>query len=62
VTVPSTEPSPPTVVAGNNVSDVGAGPGDTVICDCTVTPFQLAVIVAGVVCVTLFVGTVMDVE
>jgi len=63
VTLPSTEPGPPPiVVAGNSVSDVGAAPGITVIGDCTVTPFQLAEIVTGVLVVTLLVATVNGVE
>src|SRR5476649_588811 len=63
VTVPSTEPGPPpTVVLGNSVSDVGTGPGNTVNCDCTVTPFQLAEIVTSVFAVTLLVGTGNEAE
>jgi len=63
VTVPSTEPGPPPIaVAGDSVSDVGAGPGTTVIADCTVTPFQLAEMVTGVFVVTLLVGTLNEVE
>ena len=42
VTVPLTEPCPPTVAAGESVRDVGAGPGTTVTCDCTVAPFHVA--------------------
>ena len=63
VTVPSTEPGPPPiVVAGKSVSDVGAAPGITVIGDWTVTPFQLAEIVTGVLAVTLLVATVNGAE
>ena len=63
VTRPSTEPAPPpTTVAGNSVNDVGAGPGATVICVCTMPPFQFAVIVAGVLVGTLPVEMVNGAE
>ena len=44
------------------MSDVGTGPGNTVTCDCTVTPFQLAEIVTRVFVVTSFVGTENEAE
>ena len=62
VTVPLTEPCPPTAVAGESVRDVGAGPGTTVTCDCTVAPFHVAVSVAAVLCVTSFVGMPIETQ
>ena len=67
VTVPSTEPGPPpTAVVGKSVSDVGAAPGVTVICDCTGVLASggngVAVMVTSVFAATLDVGTVNEVE
>jgi hypothetical protein len=62
VTVPSLVSLPPMIVAGYSVSDVGVGAGITVICDCVLTPFQLAVIVAGVRVVTSLTCMLNEVE
>ena len=61
-TEPWTEPLAPVVVAGKSVSDVGFGAGITVTCDCTLLPFQLAVIVTGVLVVTSLVGMANEAE
>jgi hypothetical protein len=62
VTLPKELPPVPTVEVGFNVNDVGAGCGVSVTCACVLTPFQLAVTVAVVFALTLFVGSANDVE
>src|SRR6266849_8288801 len=62
VTRPKELPPVPTVDVGSRVSDVGAGCGVNVTCACVLTPFQLAVTVAVVFAVTLFVGSGNDTE
>lgn len=49
-------------MVGKSVSDVGVGAGITVTCDCTLPPFQLAVIVTSVLVVTLLVGIANEAE
>ena len=61
-TVPWTEPLAPVVVVGKSVSEVGFGAGITVTCDCTLLPFQLAVIVTGVLAVTSLVGIATEAD
>ena len=62
VTLPKELPPVPTVEVGSSVSDVGAGCGVSVTCACVLTPFQLAVIVAVVFAVTLFVWSGNETE
>ena len=62
VTRPNELPPSPITEVGVSVSDAGGGRGVSVICDCTLTPCQLAVIVTGVLVVTLLVGMVKGAE
>jgi hypothetical protein len=55
-TDPCTEPLAPVVVAGKSVSEVGFGEGATVSSVWTLLPFQLAVMVTGVLVATSLVG------
>jgi hypothetical protein len=62
VTLPKELPPVPTVEVGFSVSDVGAGCGVSVTCACVLRPFQLAVTVAVVFALTLFVWSGNDTE